>query len=536
MVPASGTLIQCDLSPRNGRKRSIALEIEKGSRCYRLRVRDYSRDKPIVTKSLGIKCPDDIFTEKDALHHLKEHPEAWLYFEGIKEQMEEGIWPKELRQKVVSSGRTSVSRQFPHGSLGDMLRWYLQDAKDIGSENQKVQQAATARQILMLKMKHHEAFAHLDVSDLTYTLVKEMEQQWRDQGLADTSFRAALTLLSAACEHATARPDVTGCRRGPDFGKYNPFNTVRNEHSKQEKKDLADDGDKGPDPFNHDEARAILTVFRKTPRLRPYWPLVGLLMATGARPNEICALPWRNVLGLWEGFTMRSDKFIWTPEDRSLHGTPVFLNTAVEWIKAKNVLRTERFKCTKNQNERMPRVNRYIPGYEDLFKQCIEARLPARLEITNLPEFRDMLVFQGPRSRSSRAARGETWEQYTQHRTHRPKGAGTGSSRSAELHRMHARSLSGHLTHTGNMQTELPRLSLDDSFLPYDFHNFGRYWKQALELADVRYRNPYQCRHTYVSLMSYAGHSNADVARWIGDTEHTMKARYQGRILTGDLD
>ena len=94
MAPASGTLIQCDLSPRNGRKRSIALEIEKGSRCYRLRVRDYSRDKPIVTKSLGIKCPDDIFTEKDALHHLKEHPEAWLYFEGIKEQMEEGIWPK----------------------------------------------------------------------------------------------------------------------------------------------------------------------------------------------------------------------------------------------------------------------------------------------------------------------------------------------------------------------------------------------------------------------------------------------------------
>ena len=85
------------------------------------------------------------------------------------------------------------------------------------------------------------------------------------------------------------------------------------------------------------------------------------------------------------------------------------------------------------------------------------------------------------------------------------------------------------------MQTELPRLSLDDSFLPYDFHNFGRYWKQALELADIRYRNPYQCRHTYVSLMSYAGHSNADVARWIGDTEHTMKARYQGRILTGDF-
>ena len=190
---------------------------------------------------------------------------------------------------------------------------------------------------------------------------------------------------------------MTGCRRGPDFGKFNPFNTVRNEHSKQEKKDLADDGDKGPDPFNHEEARAILTVFRKTPRLRPYWPLVGLLMATGARPNEICALPWRNVLGLWEGFTMRSDQFIWTPEDRSLHGTPVFLNTAVEWTKAKNVLRTERFKCTKNQNERMPRVNRYIPGYEDLFKQCIEARLPARLEITNLPEFRDMLVFQGPR-------------------------------------------------------------------------------------------------------------------------------------------
>lgn len=231
---------------------------------------------------------------------------------------------------------------------------------------------------------------------------------------------------------------------------------------------------------------------------------------------------------------MRSDQFIWTPEDRSLKGTPVFLNTAVEWSKSKNVLRTERFKCTKNQNERMPRVNRYIPEYDDLFQQCIEARLPARLEITNLPEFRDFLVFQGPRSQSSRQAAGETREQYTQNSSHRPKGAGTGSSRSTELHRMAARSRSGHLTHSPDVG--LKRLGLEDRFLPYDFHNFGRYWKQALELAEVRYRKPYQMRHTYVSLMTYAGHSNADVAKWIGDTEHTMKARYQGRILTGNLD
>ena len=544
MPPASGTLIKCDLPPRNGKRRSIALEIEKSSRVYRLRAKDYSRDKPVVAKSLGIKCPDDVYTEEEALAHLKDHPEAWLFFQGIKEQMEEGIWPKELRQTVTSTGRSAVSRAFPHGSLGDGLRWYLK-AQGIGAERQKLDWGSTAREILTLEMQRHEAFAHLDTSDLQYTHVQEMFKQWQLMGKSIHTFRNGLVLLSAGLNQACDRPELTGCRRGPDYGivqtekmnlPSNPFNTLRREIQGVIAQNRMDDPDKGPDPFDHEEARAILTVFRKSSRLRPYWPLVALCLATGARPNELCALPWSNVLGLWKGFTMRSRDFLWDESSRQLTGRPVMLSRAVCKYNARHLMRSMRFKNTKNQNERRPKLNNYIPGYENLFGMAIDARLPSRLEITNLEEFRDMLVFQGPRAISSRQSKGETREQYTQHNTHRPMPNGAGSSRTAELHRAASRSATGHLTHSAGVVTEQHRLTLEDRFLPFDWHNFGRYWKEALDLAEIRHRSPYQMRHTYVSLMSYAGHTDAEVASWIGDTEQTMKARYQGRILTGNLD
>ena len=129
-----------------------------------------------------------------------------------------------------------------------------------------------------------------------------------------------------------------------------------------------------------------------------------------------------------------------------------------------------------------------------------------------------------------------------------PKGGGTGNSRSAELHRAHERTRIGKLTH----HSIKPSLGAEDHcaaafsgyallqgnedpFLPFDWHNFKRYWNLALELADVRYRNPTKCV-TYVSLMFYEGHSDHDIAAWIGDTMPTMKERYQGRILRGNLD
>lgn len=556
MAPAAGTILKYELEPRNGRPRSIALEIEKNSRHYRLRARDYSRQRHIITKSLGLKCPTDCYSTEEAVSHLRQHPEVWMLFEGVKDTMEAGNWPKELRQKVVSQGVSSAKRAFPHGSLGDMLRWYLKS--DLGSDGQKNQFANNAREVLTLSMDRYEAFAHLDASDLSVSHVNEMLRQWQAEGKSIHTFRQALTLLSKGLNTACDRPEVTGCRRGPDYGivvtdkmnlPSNPFNTVRRDLDAVISRNRMDDPDKGPDPFDHDECRAILTVFRKTPQLRPYWPLVGLCLSTGARPNEVLALPWSNVLGLWKGYSMRSREFLVDPADRQLHGGPVMISRAVCKYNARHAMRTMRFKNTKNRNERRPKLNRYIPGYEDLFKQAIEARLPNRLSITNLPEFRDMLVFQGPRSRSTRNTyRTDPCVNRYIRTEYSPKGGGTGNSRSAELHRAHERTRIGKLTHHSikpsldaeARATALPGYALlqgnEDPFLPFDWHNFKRYWNQALELADVRYRNPYQMRHTYVSLMFYEGHSDHDIAAWIGDNVHTMKERYQGRILRGNLD
>lgn len=481
MSPASGQVLKHTFPPRNGRPRSLALEIEKNTRKYRLRAKDYSRDTPTIAKSLGIKCPTDVYTEEAAVTFLKEHPEAWLYFQGVKDEMEAGHWPKELRQTKKSEGIEASKRHFPYGSLGNSLNWYLRN-KDVGAIGQKNQFGNYAREILILTMDRHEAYGHMDTSDLMTKDVSDMLIKWQDSGRSIYTFRQGLVLLSSAINHACDRFEETGARRGIGFGhdvegiKSNPFNTKRREIDSRIHEMRVSDDTRGPDPFDHDETRAIITTFRKAEELRPYWPLVGLLFATGARPNEILALPWRNVLGLWQGYTNRSKTFLVDPQDRQLYGGPVMLNVAVDKWERSHRMRTMRFKSTKNQNKRRPKVNGYIPGYEDLFRKAIEARLPADLRITNTSDWRDQLVFQGPRQRDL------------------------------------------------------------DPFMPFDWHNFGRYWTRALEMADVRYRNPYQMRHTYVSIMSFHKHSDSDLAVWIGDTVQTMRAKYQGCIMSSNLD
>ena len=71
----------------------------------------------------------------------------------------------------------------------------------------------------------------------------------------------------------------------------------------------------------------------------------------------------------------------------------------------------------------------------------------------------------------------------------------------------------------------------DDYQLPFDWHNFRRYFILACAYAGVKYRRPYNLRHTYVSQMVVLGeYSCRQVASWIGDTENTMRARYLGYI------
>lgn len=62
-------------------------------------------------------------------------------------------------------------------------------------------------------------------------------------------------------------------------------------------------------------------------------------------------------------------------------------------------------------------------------------------------------------------------------------------------------------------------------------HQIWRIWQSALKRSGVRYRNPYQTRHTYASMMLSAGEHPMWVAKQMGHSDWTMIARIYGRWM-----
>lgn len=56
-------------------------------------------------------------------------------------------------------------------------------------------------------------------------------------------------------------------------------------------------------------------------------------------------------------------------------------------------------------------------------------------------------------------------------------------------------------------------------------------WHPAMKKAGVRYRRPYQTRHTYASMMLSAGEHPMWVAKQMGHSDWTMIARVYGRWI-----
>lgn len=61
-------------------------------------------------------------------------------------------------------------------------------------------------------------------------------------------------------------------------------------------------------------------------------------------------------------------------------------------------------------------------------------------------------------------------------------------------------------------------------------------WVPAMKKAGVRYRRPYQTRHTYASMMLSAGEHPMWVAKQMGHTDWTMIARVYGRWMPPETD
>lgn len=56
-------------------------------------------------------------------------------------------------------------------------------------------------------------------------------------------------------------------------------------------------------------------------------------------------------------------------------------------------------------------------------------------------------------------------------------------------------------------------------------------WVPTMKKAGIKYRRPYQTRHTYASMMLSAGEHPIGVAKQMGHSDWTMIARVYGRWM-----
>lgn len=82
------------------------------------------------------------------------------------------------------------------------------------------------------------------------------------------------------------------------------------------------------------------------------------------------------------------------------------------------------------------------------------------------------------------------------------------------------------------------KCSSDDFVFPakkggfIDWHNFAnRAWKSVLKsLPNIEYRNPYQMRHTAITVMVRNGIDSVVVAKWVGNSPNMIAKRYLGDV------
>jgi integrase len=84
-----------------------------------------------------------------------------------------------------------------------------------------------------------------------------------------------------------------------------------------------------------------------------------------------------------------------------------------------------------------------------------------------------------------------------------------------------------------NIKKESEFIFLSKTRKLVDFHNFNeREWKPILKSLPIRYRPPYCCRHTFITLCLIKGIAITQVAYWVGNTPEIILRHYAGLIPT----
>ncbi len=65
--------------------------------------------------------------------------------------------------------------------------------------------------------------------------------------------------------------------------------------------------------------------------------------------------------------------------------------------------------------------------------------------------------------------------------------------------------------------------------------NLGRYWRTALSAANIKYRNPYQMRHTFISMMLQFANSPLVLYKMVGHTNSEMIYKNYARFIKQEV-
>ena len=66
--------------------------------------------------------------------------------------------------------------------------------------------------------------------------------------------------------------------------------------------------------------------------------------------------------------------------------------------------------------------------------------------------------------------------------------------------------------------------------------DFRKYWKMAIDKAGIRYRNPYQMRHTFISMMLQFGNNPMIIYRMVGHSNPEVMFRKYARFIKNTVE
>lgn len=116
------------------------------------------------------------------------------------------------------------------------------------------------------------------------------------------------------------------------------------------------------------------------------------------------------------------------------------------------------------------------------------------------------------------------------------KGLKTQKKRTIMLNRQLKKAIAETRAYLSNLQEKKAFVNKHNLVFPspegnyIDWHNFSnRAWRKILEsLPDIKYRNPYQTRHTFITLAIKANVSYTDIAKHCGNSPKIILERYAG--------